>query len=298
MPTRRSLIQNCTMIFAGLSTRTPLAAEIEAAPLISIGLLTDVHHADKATAHSRFYRESLGKLASAIDHFKETRPDFVVELGDFIDQAPDVETELAWLAEAEQSFATLPMDRHYVLGNHCVGTLNKREFSDNTSAHPDGHYSWEQAGARFLVLDSCFREDGTPYARANFHWQDANLPEAQLDWLEAELQAADGPVIVFAHQRLDADKAHSVRNAAAARALFEASKKVVAVFQGHSHKNDLQQINGIPYATLVAMVEGSGKASSGFALLGLMPDGSLRVDGHLRQESFRLSPAPDSAKEL
>jgi alkaline phosphatase len=67
--------------------------------------------------------------------------------------------------------------------------------------------------------------------------------------------------------------------------VLESSKKVLGVFQGHSHKNDYQQINGIHYTTLLAMVEGTGTESSGYSLLDVMADGSLRVKGFRRQAS-------------
>ena len=143
----------------------------------------------------------------------------------------------------------------------------------------------------FLTLDACFREDSTPYSRKNFDWQDANLPKSELTWLESELSKASGPVVVLAHQRLDMDKAHAVRNAAEVRSLLEKSGKVLAVFQGHSHKNDYQQINGIHYTTLVAMVEGSGLENNGYSLLDIMRDGSLRLNGFRRQVNRTLNHA-------
>jgi predicted phosphodiesterase len=79
-----------------------------------------------------------------------------------------------------------------------------------------------------------------------------------------------------------------VRNAAAVRALLEESGKVLAVFQGHSHKNDYQQIAGIHYTTLVAMVEGSGPENSGYAMLDIHADGSLRLEGFRRQQDRSL----------
>ena len=63
-----------------------------------------------------------------------------------------------------------------------------------------------------------------------------------------------------------------MKNAPAIRAVLEASGKVLAVFQGHSHKNDLNEINGIHYCTLVAMVEGSGEKNNGYALLDVLAD--------------------------
>ena len=111
-----------------------------------------------------------------------------------------------------------------------------------------------------------------------------------MDELRAALAKAGGPVIVFAHQRLDMDKAHAVRNAAEVRALLEKSGKVLAVFQGHSHKNDYQQIAGIHYTTLVAMVEGSGMENNGYSMLDIMADGSLRLNVFRRQVNRTLNP--------
>ncbi len=280
MHSRRAFLQHSTLCLAGFSSLR--AADLDAKPLLRVGLMTDLHYADKAPTKTRYYREALAKLDEAVEHMNREKPALVVELGDFIDQADSVEKEIEWLRTMESHFARLSMPRHYVLGNHCVGTLTKQEFASNTKA-AGGFESFEAAGVTFVSLDACFREDGTPYSRKNFDWKDANVTEAELAWLEAELGKASGPVIVFAHQRLDLDKAHAVRNAAEVRSLLEKSGKVLAVFQGHSHKNDYQQIAGIHYTTLVAMVEGTGLESSGYTMLDVMPDSSLRLNGFRRQ---------------
>ena len=285
MSTRRAFIHQGSLYLAGLSTSRVLAAETEAKALLRVGLMTDLHYADKEPTKTRFYREALGKLDEAVAFMNREKPDSVIELGDFIDQAPSVEQELEWLKTMEQHYAKLAMPRHYVLGNHCVGTLTKAEFSAHTSAALSGYSSFEQNGIRFILLDACFREDGTAYGRSNFHWKDCHIPAQEINWLKDELARATGPVIVMAHQRLDMDAAHAVKNAAQVRAILEASKKVLAVFQGHSHKNDLQQINGIPYCTLVAMIEGSGEENNGYTLLDVLPDSSLRLNGFRKQTS-------------
>jgi alkaline phosphatase len=285
MSSRRAFLQQSTLCLAGMGAGKLLAADADAKPLLRIGLMTDLHYGDKEPTTTRFYREALGKLDEAVDYFNREKPSVVVELGDFIDQADSVEREIGWLKEMEQHYARLTLPRHYVLGNHCVGTLTKAEFAQHTKG-TGGHDSFEVAGATFLILDACYREDGTPYERKYFNWQDANLPKAELAWLENELGKARGPVIVLAHQRLDVSKAHAVRNAAEVRALLEDSRKVLAVFQGHSHKNDYQQITGIHYTTLVAMVEGSGLDNSGYAMLEVMSDSSLRLQG-FRQQTTR-----------
>jgi len=288
MLTRRAFLQNSTLCLAGFSGLQ--AADSKAKANIQVGLMTDLHYADKEPTKTRFYREALAKLDEAVEVMNRENPALVIELGDFIDQADSVEKEIEWLKTMESHFAKLSMPRHYVLGNHCVGTLTKTEFAQHTKT-AGGHAAFESGGVCFLILDACFREDGTPYERKNFNWQDANLPKTELAWLESELSKASGPVIVLAHQRLDLDKAHAVRNAAEVRALLEKSGKVLAVFQGHSHKNDYQQIAGIHYTTLVAMVEGSGAENNGYTMLDVMPDTSLRLNGFRKQVNRNLNHA-------
>jgi predicted phosphodiesterase len=285
---RRDFIQYTTLCLAGFKGLQ--AADPDSKALIKVGLMTDLHYADKPSTKTRFYREALAKLDEAVEVMNQQKPSLVVELGDFIDQADSVEKEIDWLKTMESRFARLSMPRHYVLGNYCVGTLTKEEFAANTKAS-GGHESFETGGLQFIILDACFRGDGTPYSRKNFDWKDANIPSSQLSWLESELNKAGGPVIVLAHQRLDASEVHAVRNAPAVRSVLEKSGKVLAVFQGHSHRNDYQQIAGIHYTTLVAMVEGSGAENSGYAMLEVMPDSSLRLQGFRKQENRSLKRA-------
>jgi len=278
---RRLVLRDATLCLAGLGGGL-LAAEPESRPTLRIGLLTDLHYADKPPAGARFYREAAAKLDEAVDAMNREAPGLVVELGDFIDQAESIEEETAWLDLIESRFARLSMPRHYVLGNHCVGTLTKPEFAARTRS-TGGHEVIEAAGVTLLILDACFRSDDTPYGRRNFDWRDAGLPPRELAWLEAALEKAPGPAIVLAHQRLDRGEAHAIRNADEVRLLLENSGKVLAVFQGHAHRNDYQQIAGIHYTTLTAMVEGSGRENSGYAILDVLADGSARLKGFRRQ---------------
>ena len=252
---------------------------------LKIGLITDLHHADKPPAGSRHYRETLGKFSEASAKFVAEQPDFVVELGDLIDAADTVETELRYLKMINGEFSRVSKDRHYVLGNHCVDTLTKAEFL-GTVEQSKSYYSFDRNGFHFVVLDSCFRGDGQPYERKNFKWTDTNVPPVELEWLKADLDQTDNSVIVFAHQRLDVSNHHGVKNGAAVREILESSGKVLAVFQGHSHQNDLKQIGDIHYCTLVAMIEGSGEENSGYSLLNVSTDGTLTLSGFRKQKNY------------
>lgn len=264
------------------------AAEELRRPSLRLGLVTDLHYAEKPPMGTRFYRETLGKLEEAVGAFNSEQISAAICLGDFIDQAPLVEQEIEWLETAEKRFATTKAPRHYVLGNHCVGTLTKAEFAAHTVASRTPHYSFDLQSVHFIVLDACYRSDGENYGRRNFDWTDSNIPSHELGWLRADLAKASLPTIVFVHQRLDEAGKHMVRNAADVRAELERSRKVLAVFQGHSHRNDYQQIAGIHYCTLVAMVEGSGAENSGYAVAEIMKDHSIRLRGFRRQVNRNL----------
>ncbi len=284
---RRVFVRDGALVAAGSATLTRAlwADDARPEPLLRIGLVTDLHYADTPALGTRHYRETPDKLRTAIDRFTRDKVDFTVELGDLVDAAASVDDEKGYLAAINKQLAALPGERHYVLGNHCVQTLTKAEFLAGIEREAS-RYSFDARGWHFVVLDACFRSDGKPYGRNNFTWTDANLPAKELDWLAADLAKAEGRTIVLAHQRLDVTRQHSVKNAAAVRKLLEASGKVLAVLQGHSHQNDHHEIGGIHYCTLAAMVEGSGAKNNAFARLDCLTGEAIQIAGFVRQASY------------
>ena len=285
---RRAFVRNGSLVLLGVSPAVDLFAIERTRPNLRVGLVTDLHHADKPERGTRHYRDTLSKLAEAARQFMIDKPDFVVELGDFVDAADSVEAEMNYLRQVSAKFNMLPGRKHYVLGNHCVDTLTKEEFLGEVGKK-DSFYSFDEGGLHFVVLDSCFRADGKPYGRKNSVWSDANIPAHELDWLRADLRATDKPTIVFAHQRLDLAGQHAVKNASEVRKTLESSGNVRAVFQGHSHKNEHQEIAGVHYCTLVAMVEGAGPDNSGYSTMDVLADGTIRVNGFRNQSQYNWS---------
>lgn len=285
---RRTFLRNGTLLLASASFDWSRARDLladDSQPALRIGMVTDLHYADKPPAGTRHYRETPAKLATAAEVFQREKVDFVVELGDFLDAAQSVDVEQAYLERIEKEFAACCAKRYYVLGNHCVDTLTKQEFLAGVGQERS-YYSFDAGRHHFVVLDACFRSDGQPYGRKNSVWTDANIPAEELDWLRSDLKAATHETIVFAHQRLDDANKHSVKNAAQVRRILEQAGNVRAVFQGHSHRNDLQEIAGIPYCTLAAMIEGSGEANNAFSVMDLSPNGDIRVRGFIRQKNY------------
>lgn len=269
------------LLAAGREEQEALAAE----PILKVGLVTDAHYADAETRGTRHYRESLAKMREAAERLNAEKVDVAVELGDLIDtpQPPDPVKETGFLRAIAGEFAAIHAPRHFVLGNHCVSGLTKEQFL-NTVGQKRSWYSFDRGDVHFVVLDACFRKDGVPYSPGAFAWSDSEVPPAQRDWLAADLKATPHRTLVFVHQRLDEapGEDYRIHSRVAVRDILEKSGKVLAVFQGHSHKNELQTIGGIPYCTLAAMVEGAGPASSGYSVLNVHADGTLALTGFRR----------------
>ena len=259
---------------------------------LRIALVTDVHYADAEPKGSRVYRDSLAKMTEAVDVLRKRRPHLAVSLGDLIDSppTPSAAGELAHLRAIDGVFRRLSHRRAYVLGNHCVAGLSKGAYL-RAVGQRKSYFSADLKGWHLVFLDGCFRADGASYCSGNFRWTDTEIPATQRAWLQADLAKTTLPTVVFCHQRLDLGTPvhHCVRSAPDVRRILADAGNVKAVFMGHSHKNALMDLEGIPYVTLEAMVEGSGPERSGYSLLNLAPDGTFWLQGFRRHAEHPLA---------
>ena len=264
---------------------------------IRFGLVTDPHYADLEHRGHRYYRESLAKMTECVELMNEQKVAFLVELGDFKDQAspPVEEGTLSYLQTIEKEFQKVEADAYHVLGNHDVDSISKDQFralvTDADMPPESTYYSFDKGGFHFIVLDANYRTDGLDYDSGNFDWTDANVPPDELRWLERDLASTSKPSIVFAHQQLDGEGSHYVRNAAAVRLVLQKHKRVLAVFQGHNHAGHYSHIEGIHYYTLKAMVEGSGEANNSYTIVDVHGDHGITVTGYRRALSKELEKA-------
>ncbi len=280
---RRAWLKGTSLLL--LASGTQLAQANALAVRARVGLVTDMHFADKPAAGTRYYRETLGKLEEAGKRFRDSPIDTLIELGDFIDAAESVELELKYLDEIQRSFRSCVMIVIMSLGNHCVDTLTKEEFL-NGVGQEKSFYSFDRNETHFVVLDACFRSDGTAYGRKNFQWTDANIPQEEIRWLKDDLAKTEYPTIVLAHQRLDPSGNHEIKNSAEVRAILEASVRFAWFCKATVTKMTCRIISGIHYCTLVAMVEGSGVDSNGYSILEILDDGTYRLEGFRQQKSY------------
>jgi len=285
---RRAFLKGGTLLLAAAAgvPGQRLLAMTSQRPALRLGLVTDLHSADKASRGTRYYRQTLAKFAEANRQFAQEKPDLLIGLGDLIDAADSLEVEKSCLERIARQFADAPGQHHHVLGNHCVSSLTKAEFL-HAIGQKASFYSFEAGDYHMVVLDACFRADGQPYGRNNFTWTDANIPPAEVQWLRADLANSSRKTLVFIHQRLDVQPPLGVKNAPEIRAILEASGKVLAVLQGHDHAGDYREIGGIHYCTLKAMIEGSGPENNAYAIMDVLPGNALQIRGFRKQASYR-----------
>jgi alkaline phosphatase len=286
---RRAFLRGGTLLLAGAALLPDaLLAAAEDKPKLRLGLVTDLHYADKPPGGSRQYRQSLGKIAEAAKRFEEDKPDCVICLGDLIDSAASLDAEKGYVKRVIKEFSGMPGKHHFVLGNHCVENLTKPEFLGIVSQEKS-YYSFDAGGYHLVILDACFNSDGAPYGRKNFQWADARLPAAELEWLAADLRQSPHKSIVMVHQCLDVIPPFGVKNSPEVRKILEASGKVLAVLQGHYHQGNYQQVGGLHYSTISAVVEGSGAENNAYAVLDILPGDVIRISGFRKQKSHRWS---------
>jgi hypothetical protein len=287
---RRAFLKGGTLLLAGSAATSAdwllAAANEEAKPILRIGLATDLHYADKPPGGTRHYPESLTKFAEAAKRFQQEKPDHIIALGDMIDTAASLETEKGYLKQVVKAFAPLPGKHHFVLGNHCVENLTKPEFL-GLVGQEKSYYSFDAAGYHFVILDACFTRAGAPYGRRNFKWGDANIPPAEIQWLQADLQKTEHKTIVCVHQCLDLPPPYGIHNAVQICKLLQQSGKVLGVLQGHFHFGNYGEVLGVPYCTLQAVVEGSGPKNNAYAMLDILPGDVIRITGFRKQRSYR-----------
>jgi len=244
---------------AGAFTAAPVMAGV--APLVKFGVVTDIHHADRDKAGNVDYRGALAKLQSAVTRLEGRGLDFIIELGDFKDNSGSVPSTLEKLDEVEAAFTAFSGGHYHAMGNHDTDVLTKDAFLAHVSntgfSAAQGYYSFVRGGVKFIVLDANFNSDSDSdhFSRGNWTWSVAYIPPAERAWLEAELAAASGPVVVFCHQRLDGTGSYFVKNAAEVRRIIDNSSKVIGVFAGHEHAGGRNNINGVCYYTLRSLAE-------------------------------------------
>ena len=229
------------------------------------------------------------KLASAVEEYNSWNPDFVVELGDFLD-VPELNNSeaISKLEEIEQVYNNLTMDRYYVFGNHDLESMSKEDFMNHTGKN-EKYSSFDVGDYHFVILDQAYNSnnDSDDYSNGNFDYHIAYVPPQERTWLTQDLASTSKKTIIFIEYNLAPDSLggsnHQVTNAAEVRNILEKDGDVLAVFTGHSGLNDKNTYNGIDYYRLKAMDSGDPTA---YSKVTIFEDDTIQILGIGNQTSY------------
>lgn len=160
----------------------------------------DTHYmlADVADVEFASRRQQTARAEAAIERINALDPDFVVHLGDLVQEYPGAGAYDRALTEALDQLDRVAAAVHHVAGNHDVGdkpdpTMPTERVTEESLARyhervGPSWYAWEAGGCAFVVL--------------NAQLMNAELPAAgeQRAWAEERLAAIeDGPAFLFLH---------------------------------------------------------------------------------------------------
>lgn len=208
---------------------------------ISFGVCSDVH--------LNLMHDAEERLTTFVEAMNTRNPDFIIELGDFV--TPD--EKYSHYFDIWNSFNG---DTYHVIGNHEPDGGYAKEQVLQDRGMENTYYTFEKNGFRFIVLDC--NEKKSPDDKPYFNF----IGPEQVTWLKNELAGTDKPVVIFSHQALFSPKGEQnmgIDNTNEIQDILEnhnrsnPGKPVIACFNGHTHYDVAEQINGIWYITINSM---------------------------------------------
>jgi len=269
-------------------------AEATNGPDLVFGVIADPQYADADPKWTRFYRNSLAKLETAVADLNTQPLEFVTTLGDLIDR------DFKSFAAVMPVYAKLRHPHFPVCGNHDfeVADADKGKVLE-TMGLEKPYYSVIRGAWHFLFLDgtdvALWRQpsdhpgtvdamkvleklvsEGVAQAK---EWNGA-VGKGQMDWIKAELDAAKEAgrrVIVFNHYPVfPAGLDLNLWNAGELVSLFEKYGNIAAYMNGHNHAGNYGKHGGCHYVNFKGMVE--TETETAYAIVKCFAD-RLEIEG-------------------
>ena len=136
---------------------------------IQLGLITDLHHDIMHDGYSR--------LESFMKEVKKSKPDAIVQQGDFAYPMPENELVI-------DLFNTANANAFHVIGNHDTDSGHTKDQCLEKWGMPSHYYSKEVKGLKLIVLDS--NENGSTTHTGGYV---SFVGLVQIKWLKEELEA-------------------------------------------------------------------------------------------------------------
>jgi 3',5'-cyclic-AMP phosphodiesterase len=226
---------------------------------LKIGFVTDLHFGPKAFHDGKLRKLTHHASALTTEAIRrmndELRPDLLVNLGDDIEDE-DREADLRRYTECQDILRTSNAELINVAGNHDTIHLTREDLLRVWKREGPLFYSLDRGGFHITILHTHERKD-----------VDVRIPQAELEWVKDDLARTTLPTaILMHHSASEQDLGDSfwfkgranlalVKEREELRRIFEESKKVRVVFNGHVHRNHFDVIRGIPYVTIQSMIE-------------------------------------------
>jgi len=305
--TRRELLKTgSAAAFAG-----PLAglSSAETQPAVKtpfrFGVIADPQFAPIPNTYgvkTRFYSNSVWKLAEAIDQLNHEDLEFVITLGDMIDRYWESFQYVLPL------YDDLKHEKFFLLGNHDFNVPNEYLHSIvRTVGMQAAYYDFSKGEYRFIVLDgndiSLFALPQGDPRRAlaekrlgelkvshapNAQDFNGSLGDAQFAWLEQrvhEAAALGQKIVIFNHYPVFPPHSSNAWDSERMVRLVCDTPNIVAYLNGHNHAGNYGETGGKHFLTFRGMVE--TPTDNAYAIVEAFSD-RLEVKGFGIQESRTL----------
>jgi len=262
------------------------ASVIAQSPILKIGLIADIQYCDCPPSGAREYAGSLGKLNEAMKVINAEKVNLTVELGDMIDRdfaSYDPTFKILnklnsrWIfvpgnhdfnvgdSLKTKVWKMIPAKKGYwseVVGNIRLVYLNG--FENSVIAYPKGTKNYHENRERLDKLEKEKAENASDW--------NGGLGKKQLEWVKAEVEKANKAnqkLIVFGHQPVVPDEAHSLWDSQKLINIFAGCKHQVLYICGHKHSGGDHTIGNTRLLNLKGMVE---QPLPTFGILSIYPD--------------------------
>ncbi|MBQ8279659.1 MAG: metallophosphoesterase [Roseburia sp.] len=208
--------------------------------MIKFTVFGDLHY-DEVPDGSRRIEELLAGM-------KETKPDFIVSLGDLC--RPVDENEEIVL----DKFRIIGVPIYHTIGNHETDECSLEDALRFLSLK-NSYYSFEYEDIKFIVMNSCyFSKEGKeqPYYKRNYKAESSVypiIPSEEMKWLENELSDNKRYVIFSHHSLINEFRDRGIFNRKEIRELFK-EKKILLCMNGHDHGDEVSMLEDVPYFTV------------------------------------------------
>jgi len=240
-------------------------------PELRFGIIADIQYANAPARGTRFYKNSLQKLAVAVTQLNQQKLAFLINLGDVTDRNPqDLKPVLNELDKYGSKV-------YNVAGNHDYGGIADNDKLYKALGMPSEYYIVKKAGWRLLMLNT---NELSSYANVKGTWKEAEfdslvlntrktdnknaepynggLSSRQMDWLERNLKQAaskNEKVIIFSHHPFSCADGLEALNGKDVIGLVSRFPCVKALIAGHHHTGGYCEESGIPSVIIEGMVE-------------------------------------------